>query len=202
MKTCKKCNQELSLDNFRAVKNRYGKTYNRNICRTCENEEANIRMTLFYKNNTDKCKERCTIYQKNNRDKVNTWRKTWQKNREQTDINFKLHRRISATIRKAIINKYIPKIKSLPYTIDELKAHIESQFEPWMSWDNWSHYSDNKLTWQIDHIIPRSKLPYTSVLDNNFYKCWALENLRPISAIENLKKGSKYVAENDQRKVP
>ena len=60
-----------------------------------------------------------------------------------------------------------------------------------MSWDNWGPYVKDNKTWQIDHIIPQSKLVYTSMEDDNFKKCWALENLRPLESIENIKKGNK-----------
>ena len=49
----------------------------------------------------------------------------------------------------------------------------------------------NQKTWQIDHIIPQSKLIYESLDDENFQKCWALENLKPLDTLENLKKGNK-----------
>jgi hypothetical protein len=81
----------------------------------------------------------------------------------------------------------------LAYTIEELVAYLESLFEPWMSWDNYGVYNpktwdDNDpttWTWQLDHIIPQSDLPYTSMTDDNFKKCWALENLRPYSSKQN-----------------
>ena len=90
-------------------------------------------------------------------------------------------------------------LKFLQYTIEELKMHLESLFEPWMNWNNYGVYrkcswNDNDLltwTWQLDHIIPQSALPYTSMEDDNFKKCWALENLRPLSSKENLLKGNK-----------
>jgi uncharacterized Fe-S center protein len=49
----------------------------------------------------------------------------------------------------------------------------------------------NKRTWNIDHIIPQSSLPYNSMEEENFQKCWALENLRPMEAFANIKKGKK-----------
>jgi len=83
--------------------------------------------------------------------------------------------------------------------MQELKNHIEKQFKPWMNWNNrgpykineWNDNDPTTWTWQIDHIIPQAKLPYTSMDDENFKKCWALENLRPLSAKLNLFKGIK-----------
>jgi hypothetical protein len=85
-------------------------------------------------------------------------------------------------------------IKYLEYSIEELRSHLESQFESWMTWDNYGSYKkdswkdDNQSTWtwNIDHIIPQSTLPYTSMEDDNFKLCWALNNLRPYSSKQNL----------------
>ena len=70
-----------------------------------------------------------------------------------------------------------------------------------MAWSNWGKYDvktwdDNNFatwTWNIDHIIPQDALPYTSMTDENFKKCWALENLRPLSAKVNIIKGNKII---------
>jgi hypothetical protein len=85
----------------------------------------------------------------------------------------------------------------LSYSIDELKKHLENQFETWMTWNNRSLYNKNTWddndqstwTWQLDHIVPQSILPYTSMEDDNFKKCWALNNLRPLSAKQNFLEG-------------
>ncbi len=68
-----------------------------------------------------------------------------------------------------------------------------------MNWENqgiynintWDDNDSSTWTWQLDHIIPQSKLPYTSMEDENFQKCWALENLRPYSAKQNIKDGNR-----------
>jgi hypothetical protein len=85
----------------------------------------------------------------------------------------------------------------LGYSIDDLKSHIESKFEYWMNWDNWGVYdtttwNDNDpatWVWQLDHKVPQSDLPYSSMEDENFKICWALDNLRPLNARQNLLDG-------------
>lgn len=111
------------------------------------------------------------------------------------------HHRISCLIRKDIKTSGNKKTGSilnhLPYSIEDLKFHIESQFEPWMNWNNWGVYrpdtwldeNHDTWTWQIDHIIPRSDLPYDSMKHPNFLKCWNLDNLRPLSSKENILDG-------------
>lgn len=89
----------------------------------------------------------------------------------------------------------------LPYTIEELRDHLESRFESWMSWDNWGKYdpmvwNDNDKstwTWNVDHIIPHSNFIYDSMEHPNFKKCWALSNLRPLSSKQNCLDGANRV---------
>lgn len=68
-----------------------------------------------------------------------------------------------------------------------------------MSWDNWGQATADERTWNIDHIYPHSKLPYDSMEHPNFKKCWALENLRPLCAIENIKKKDKVLDNRSER---
>jgi hypothetical protein len=73
----------------------------------------------------------------------------------------------------------------LGYTSQQLKEHLEKQFLYGMNWDNYGK-------WHIDHKVPRAALPYQSEADENFKKCWALENLQPLWAADNQKKGAKF----------
>ena len=74
--------------------------------------------------------------------------------------------------------------KAVPYTPLTLREHLESRFTADMNWDNYGDY------WHIDHVIPQAALPYDSVEHPNFRKCWALDNLQPLSAEENRTKSS------------
>jgi hypothetical protein len=85
------------------------------------------------------------------------------------------------------------KIKRLlGYNRQEFISYIESQFEPWMTWDN--HGRSPKLgkpKWQLDHIKPKSSFNYTSMEDQDFIECWSLKNLKPIQARLNALKSNK-----------
>lgn len=116
-------------------------------------------------------------------------------------INGKIRRRISNIIHRHLLdetNEYSC-LEFLEYTMPELKLHIELLFEDWMNWSNWKIYDPNTWddgncltwTWNLDHIIPQAKLLYISMNDDNFKKCWALENLRPLSAKQNILDGLK-----------
>lgn len=136
-------------------------------------------------------------YRKINKEKLDSARRDYENNRMLNDITFKLRKRVSREIwgrlKTAGSSKNGGIQDYLPYTIDQLRSHLESQFQSWMSWGNWGRYNkkqwkdDDKTTWtwQIDHIVPQSDLPYSSMNDDNFKKCWALENLRPLNAKEN-----------------
>lgn len=54
-----------------------------------------------------------------------------------------------------------------------------------------------KERWQLDHIIPHSEFKYISVENEVFKKCWALENLRPYSAKQNLLDGVNKTRHNN-----
>ncbi len=67
------------------------------------------------------------------------------------------------------------------YTVDQLKKNLERQFKPGMSWDN-------RDKWHIDHKIPVRAFNFEKPEDIDFKKCWALKNLQPMWAAENLSK--------------
>lgn len=81
------------------------------------------------------------------------------------------------------------------YTVDDLRRHLEAQFEPWMTWDNWGPYDPNRRTWQIDHVRPLVGFHYSGPEDDAFREAWALGNLQPLGARENLQKGSRPTVE-------
>lgn len=72
----------------------------------------------------------------------------------------------------------------LGYTCDELRAHLERQFLPGMTWGNMGK-------WHIDHIVPLSSFSFSSSVDHGFHLAWALSNLRPLWAKENVSKNAK-----------
>lgn len=67
------------------------------------------------------------------------------------------------------------------YSLAELAAHIERQFSRGMSWSNMGK-------WHIDHIVPLSHFKFDSPADPEFRAAWALTNLRPVWASENIRK--------------
>lgn len=72
------------------------------------------------------------------------------------------------------------------YTLADLMAHLERQFLPGMTWENYGRGG-----WHIDHIIPRSAFNYETPDDIDFKRCWALENLQPLWELDNFSKGAR-----------
>lgn len=97
-----------------------------------------------------------------------------------------LSKRISATMRYALKKKKSGRSwESLTgYTVKDLKAHLEKQFKPGMSWENME-------LWHIDHIVPIAAFRKRGALYEELKICWGLANLRPIWAQENNRKYSK-----------
>lgn len=75
----------------------------------------------------------------------------------------------------------------LGYTWLEFKLHLESKFQPGMSWDNHGE-------WHIDHIVPVAWFIRNKCFDPKVVN--ALSNLRPLWAKENLMKRDKIDESN------
>lgn len=73
------------------------------------------------------------------------------------------------------------------YGVAELMAHIERQFTAGMTWQTWGTF------WHLDHIQPVASFRFTSLECPEFRACWALSNLRPLAAKDNIRKGAKRV---------
>ena len=147
----------------------------------------------YYLNNKEEILKKNKIYAEKNKHRRNER----NRNRRKTNIYVKLREHMSKSIHKALKKRDGSKCsnlftKFLPYTIDELKLHLESLFEPWMNWGNHGQYNEkwnnndfSTWKWQIDHIVPHSKFNYAAMGDREFQQCWDLKNLRPLSAKQN-----------------
>lgn len=103
--------------------------------------------------------------------------------RKCADPAYRMRRSISSRIRRAMLDKAPGSsvFGILGYSLDELRAHVERQFLTGMSWGNYGE-------WHLDHIVPLSSFQFTSVEEPEFRLAWALTNLRPLWAKDNLRK--------------
>lgn len=206
MKICRICQKEKPLSDFRKC----GK-YTRNECRPCANElgrqwreSKGPAMLEYYKENDlkrdrEKRKQWRSEWLNNNREAVNAKRREWwNRNRErvnakltsirQNDPQVKLNNAISSGMKESLhFGKNRRRWQELVgYTLEDLRKHLEKQFKDGMSWDNYGKYG-----WHVDHIIPLSAFHYETPNDIDFKQCWALKNLRPMWAAENISKHGK-----------
>lgn len=102
-----------------------------------------------------------------------------------------IRNRMSRRMRHALEGRNLSKnwqhiFSMVGFTVDDLFKHLESKFQLGMTWDNIGE-------WHIDHIVPESSFNYSSFEDDSFKQCWSLNNLQPLWAQDNLKKGAKIV---------
>lgn len=165
-KICAGCKEELILDRFCTdKKSGDGK---QSYCKKCKSAKN----AKYYKENPDKKK-------KPNRETV---KKKSLRHYYKDRVNMNFSRRMRATLNGLKAGASWETL--VGYTSLELKEHLESKFQPGMTWENYGQ-------WHIDHIIPVSKFIIKSVKDESFKECWSLKNLQPLWWIDNLKKGNR-----------
>jgi len=195
LKICNRCQKKITK--LTQVFNKRNNISNE--CKKCFNK----RKEYYYKNlnkikiysheyfikNREKNRINCKKYRNKNKEKIREQHRIYIKNKRHNNPVFRLRENIGKAI-----NYYIKKqknikngsaFKKLPFSIEQLKFHLEKLFDKKMNWNNYGKY------WNLDHIYPQSKLLFNSMNHKNFYKCWKLSNLRPLKIIDNIRKNNK-----------
>lgn len=170
-------------------------------CASCNKKE-------WYSNNKEKASQASDAWHQANRDKVVKIKADWfQKNKEQiynkrrnkinSDINFRISCNLRSRLANAIKNnkKAGSSIANLGCSIEELRSHLEANWQHGMNWEN---YGKGKDKWNIDHIIPLCSFDLT-VKDqiikachySNLYPTWELDNLKKVKHDKARKKDNK-----------
>lgn len=182
--------EKLKLKNKLWVKQNKEKTKQYQDNYRKENKEKLIQdYKIFYQNNKEKILAKGKKYFEENRDSCLAVRRKWDKKRRQrTDIKLggNISRRIHEALRENKQGKHWETL--VGYTINQLKIHLESKFQIGMTWENYGLHG-----WHVDHIIPRSTFKFETYDCDDFKKCWALSNLQPLWAKDNLTKGNKIL---------
>ncbi len=110
----------------------------------------------------------------------------YRRGKNRTTPRVRLNKNISTHINLTLKgNKYGRHWEDLVgYSGEELRQHLEGLFTEGMNWDNYGK-------WHVDHKIPKSVFNFTKPEHEDFKRCWALSNLQPMWAIENISKGAK-----------
>jgi hypothetical protein len=204
LKQCKICGEVKENKGF------HGKT-----CRDCQA----IYQKNWRTNNQSYIKKYRKKYAVINSEKLKKDKKEWyelnkeeqlkqanvrSKQRRKNDPVFRFRGNVSSLVYQGLKRRggskkgqsFFNKIK---YTPKEMLDYLMSYPEKgvWITPNNqgkydpktWDDNDPSTWTWQIDHIIPHSTFHYTSMDDEEFHKCWALSNLRPLSAKQNFLDG-------------
>ena len=183
---CKKCNSELSIEysknNPEKIREIWGRHYKNNIRNMRERSRKHTLNNPNYSkeyrlNNCEEVRERLKKWRIENPEYYKKWRSIPKNN---------LSKRISGSIYSSLKNDKNNNHweKLVNYNLQDLIIHLENQFEDGMTWQNMGE-------WHIDHIIPISLWEFESYNDREFKQCWALANLQPLWAYDNISKGAK-----------
>lgn len=125
------------------------------------------------------------VWREKNREEVRKYSRRWNREKYRSDTNFRLRSLLRHRLWTALSEtvKTGSAIRDLGCSVDELKAHIEDQFQPGMTWDNWTIDG-----WHIDHIKPLSSFDLAD--RKQLKEACHYSNLQPLWAEDNLRKSA------------
>lgn len=140
---CLKCNTPL-----------YGRCDQKFCSDNCRNNYNNV-----LNQNSNNLKNLKRYHEDDNyRIRMKETRNIRDKERRKTDPLFRLIKNIRTTLRNTlkkgtyVKNCHTEEMLGCSYV--EFKEHLEKQFEPWMTWENYGLYNGcPSYGWDIDHII-------------------------------------------------
>ena len=154
--------------------------------------ESKIKRKLYYEHwyeeNKNCRKKYLKEYQDKNSDKIKILRRNYEREKRRIDPIYRLIHNFRTALYQVLKEKNVDKNKRyfqvLKYSPEELIIHLEKLFKEGMTWENYGK-------WHIDHIKPISAHNIRELGDDEFMKCWSLENLQPLWAQENISKSNK-----------
>ena len=184
-KKCNKCNVDKTVDDFHVDKSKHDGR--RTICRTC----VYLNNLSYRKRFPEKVKENDRKWGVANRE----YRNAIYRARYSSSTLERLKKNLRNRLVVAVKSNYqqTSAVKDLGCSIEDFKKHIEDQFEPGMTWDNWGRIDSNKRCWNIDHIKPIS----LASSEEELKKLVHYTNMRPLWADENIRKGDFYEEDVD-----
>ena len=130
-------------------------------------------------------RQRGAKYRAENKDSIREWARRAYEQNPQHRLRLTLRKRLNRAIEG--IGKVGSAVALLGCSIEDAVKHLESQFQPGMTWAN-----HNKTGWHIDHIVPMSAFDLTD--PEQVARACHYTNLRPLWAFDNLSKGNKREA--------
>ena len=156
--------------------------------RDSNKEYMSNKSKTWYEQNKEHRKEYIKEYREKNIDKIRKTKRDYQQHLRDTDPIYKLISYFRTAIYQVLKESNVEKNKHyfdvLQYTPEELITHLELQFKDDMIWGNYGE-------WHVDHIKPISSFNIVEMGDEEFMKCWSLDNLQPMWGVENIRKSNK-----------
>ena len=195
-------NKKYALKNKKILKEKREKYY-------LENKERLDARRIFLRSQPERKKRINELNRKRyakNKEKFREYAKAWnlkhkkrlsiERKEKRKNLNHKmkavLRCRVKAAISRITIQnfkyKYSSSVKLLGASIPDVVKHLEKQFKPGMTWENYG-----KDGWHIDHIRPCASFDLSKLEEQK--KCFHYTNLQPLWAMENISKGAKYEME-------
>ena len=170
----KQYDKQYNLDN-KEKKKQYDKQY-----RLDNKEKIKQYNEQYYLNNKQKLKQYNEQYYLNNKEK----KREYENNKLKTDPIFKIITYQRNRMRQVLKGKSKCKstIKLLGCSAEYCWNHLEQQFKPGMTRDNYG-------LWHVDHITPCISFDLNDPEQQKI--CFHYTNLQPLWAEDNLKKGAK-----------
>ena len=158
--------------------------------RDSNKEYMSNKSKTWYEQNKEHRKEYIKEYREKNIDKIRKTKRDYQQHLRDTDPLYKLISYFRTAIYQVLKESNVDKNKHyfdvLQYTPEELIKHLEYQFTDGMIWENYGE-------WHVDHIKPISSFNIVEMGDEEFMKCWSLDNLQPMWGEENIRKSNKIL---------
>ena len=183
---CKKCvkiQSKIYYDNNKEAQREKGRnTY-------LNNKESILKdRSEYYKNNRNKILGQKKDYWIKNKEKISKKSAKYRKTKMETDLEFRLVKKLKTRIIIAIKKQYSKKayssIELLGCTPKEARIHLEKQFTKGMTWENHGK-------WEIDHRIPCASFDLTNPDEQK--TCFSYLNLQPLWKKDNRSKSDKIL---------
>jgi len=159
-------------------------------CKSCKNlleterRKKNPEKALFQdKYFREKYKDKKAFYIKDYAQKNKKRLNEKRRKRYHNDSKYKMKQILRGRFYATIFKKYQSSME-IGCSIDELCLYIESKFLSGMTWENHGE-------WHIDHIKPCCSFDLTDPKQQK--ECFHYSNLQPLWAVDNLKKGGKFL---------
>jgi len=159
-----------------------------------KNKEKRLQyFSKWRKENQEHRKKYLKEYREKNADDIRKTKRDYERNRKARDPLYKLisnfRTAIYTVLKESNVDKYGHYFDILQYTPEELIVHLEKQFKDDMTWDNYG-------IWHVDHKLPITSFDIQEMGDEEFMKCWCLDNLQPMWGEENIRKSNKILEDN------